>query len=107
MCEKAADRKSGQTMKKALESLITLRKLVAEMEKDLGFDSLSEVEKVIILAASELQERDGLINSVKLRQHPLTAGMSRPTFFRVVRNLEMNGDLCRPDGVQRGSFILG
>ena len=94
-------------MKKALESLITLRKLVVEMEKDLGLDSLSEVEKAIILAASELQERDGLIDSVKLRQHALTSGISKPTYFRAVRSLEMNGDLRRPDGVQRGSYILG
>lgn len=94
-------------MKQSLIALIALRKLVSEMEKDLGMNELSEVERLILLAANELQDTNGEVDSVALREHPLTADLTRPTFFRVVRKLEDRGRLQRPEGVQRGAYSLG
>lgn len=64
-------------MKQSLIALIALRKLVSEMEKDLGMNELSEVERLILLAANELQDTNGEVDSVALRE-PTDCGPDPP-----------------------------
>lgn len=89
-----------------LDTLISMRKLVANMEDDLGLKELSEAQKQIVLAAMELAERSNEISSSDLQKHSLLAGMPRPTYFKSIKVLEKLGYLKRPSGTERGAFIL-
>lgn len=87
-----------------LKALVAMRKLTAEMERDLGITEMPEPQKLSYLAAVDLQDANGLLSSAELRAHPLVKNMPRPTFFRALNGLEEAGKLFRPKGVQRGSF---
>lgn len=90
-----------------LDTLISMRKLVANMEDDLGVRDLSEAQKQIVIAAMELAQRSHEISSSDLQNHSLLAEMPRPTFFKSIKTLEKLGYLNRPSGTKRGVFILG
>ena len=91
-------------MNTKVSTLIDLKKVVKELEKDLGLGSLSSHEKAVLLAISDLQQLDGVAKTKAILTHELTASVSRPSIFRALNKLEKLGKLKRVEG-SNGSYL--
>ena len=76
-------------------NLIDLVKIVTEMERDLGLDDISNSERNVLLAISDLENAEGVANTKSILSHDLTVGISRPSIFRALAKLEELGKLSR------------
>ena len=70
-----------------LVELGRLRKLVLQMEHDLGLGDLSQNEVDILCAASEIWISKNIIESSKIREHELVNTMKPATFHRALKSL--------------------
>jgi Mn-dependent DtxR family transcriptional regulator len=91
-------------MNTKLLTLIDLKKVVKELEKDLGLGSMTSHEKAVLLAISDLQQLDGVAKTKAIMTHELTASVSRPSIFRALNKLEKLGKLKRVEG-SNGSYL--
>ena len=69
-------------------TLIELKKLLSNMEKDFGLNSLSEVERNVLYAIKDLEKENGAAKTRHLLNHEFTANMSRISVFRSIKTLE-------------------
>ena len=76
-------------------NLIDLVKIVTEMERDLGLDDISNSERNVLLAISDLEDTEGVAKTKAILSHDLTVGISRPSIFRALAKLEKLGKLSR------------
>lgn len=76
-----------------LSKLAELRKLMLSMERSLGLQDLTPVERDIYYAANELSENGNGVRTVGLIEHTLLQTVSRPTFFRALKSLVNKGYL--------------
>ena len=85
--------------------LAALRKMLWEMEVDLGLAKLSQHQRDVFYAACLVANDDKLVYSENIRQHPLLSLMARPTFYRALSELVEKGMLSvvgvRKDGRYR------
>jgi Mn-dependent DtxR family transcriptional regulator len=91
-------------MQTRISNLIDLKKVVQQLEKDLGLGSMSSHEKAVLLAISDLQQLDGVAKTKAIMTHELTASVSRPSIFRALNKLEKLGKLKRVEG-SNGSYL--
>ena len=91
-------------MNTRISHLIDLKKVVKELENDLGFGSMSSHEKAVLLAITDLQQLDGVAKTKAILTHDLTASVSRPSIFRALNKLEKLGKLKRVEG-PNGSYL--
>ncbi len=91
---------------KNVAKLTELRKLMLSMERSLGLESLSPVERDIYYAANELCEDSEYIRTVGLIEHTLLESVSRPTFFRALKSLVEKGYLSQCDSANRGRYVV-
>lgn len=91
-------------MQTRISNLIDLKKVVQQLEKDLGLGSMSSHEKAVLLAISDLQQLDGVAKTKAILTHDLTASVSRPSIFRALNKLEKLGKLKRVEG-SNGSYL--
>ena len=91
-------------MNTRISHLIDLKKVVKELEKDLGLGSMSSHEKAVLLAITDLQQLDGVAKTKAILTHDLTASVSRPSIFRALNKLEKLGKLKRVEG-SNGSYL--
>jgi hypothetical protein len=77
-------------MNTKLLTLIDLKKVVKELEKDLGLGSMTSHEKAVLLAISDLQQLDGVAKTKAIMTHELTASVSRPSILRALNKLQKN-----------------
>ena len=82
-------------MKQKFNNLIDLVKIVTEMERDLGLDDISNSERNVLLAISDLENSEGVAKTKAILSHDLTVGISRPSIFRALAKLEKLGKLSR------------
>lgn len=85
-------------MNTKISTLIDLKKVVKELEKDLGLGLMTSHEKAVLLAISDLQQLDGVAKTKAIMTHELTASVSRPSIFRALNKLEKLGKLKRVEG---------
>ena len=86
-------------------TLIELKKLLNNMEKDFGLDSLSEVEKNVLYAIKDLEKENGVAKTRHLLNHEFTANMSRISVFRSIKTLEKLRKIERKTS-KRGEYII-
>ncbi|NDD90158.1 MAG: hypothetical protein EBZ32_13255 [Rhodobacteraceae bacterium] len=67
-------------MTQKFNNLIDLVKIVSEMERDLGLSDISNSERKVLLAISDLENREGVAKTKAILSHELTVGIS-PTYF--------------------------
>lgn len=91
-------------MQTRISNLIDLKKVVQQLEKDLGLGSMSSHEKAVLLAISDLQRLDGVAKTKAILAHELTTSISRPSIFRALNKLEKLGKLKRVEG-SNGSYL--
>ena len=89
-----------------ISKLTELRKLMLEMERSMGLQSLSSVERDIYYAASDLADRPGGVQTTSLQQHSLVSEVSRPTFFRALKSLVGKGYLGQSLVSGRGQYVV-
>ena len=70
-------------------NLIDLVKIVSEMERDLGLSDISNSERKVLLAISDLENREGVAKTKAILSHELTVGISRPSVFRALAKFLM------------------
>ena len=91
-------------MQTRISNLIDLKKVVQQLEKDLGLGSMSSHEKAVLLAISDLQQLDGVAKTKAILDHELTTSISRPSIFRALKKLEEHGKLKRSGG-SNGAYL--
>ncbi len=85
-------------------TLIELKKLLNNMEKDFGLNSLSEVERNVLYAIKDLEKENGTAKTGHLLNHEFTANMSRISVFRSIKTLEKLSKIQRRTS-KRGEYI--
>ena len=88
-------------MSRNFDRLIDLKKIVSEMELELGLDALRTYEKNVLLAVSDLENTKGKARTKDILSHKLTVGISRPSVFRALNKLEGLGN------IKRGEYTTG
>lgn len=86
--------------------LATLRHMLFEMERDVGLEELSSLQRDIYYAACLLRDDQEAVNSDHLREHPLLRDMPRSSFFRVLRELADKGYLRSAGTPRSGLYKL-
>tara|TARA_B100001057_G_scaffold450279_1_gene492176 strand:- start:85 stop:369 length:285 start_codon:yes stop_codon:yes gene_type:complete len=86
-------------------TLIELKKLLNNMEKDFGLNSLSEVERNVLYAIKDLEKEHGTAKTGHLLNHDFTANMSRISVFRSIKTLEKLKKIERKTS-KRGEYII-
>lgn len=89
-----------------ISKLTKLRKLMLEMERSVGLQDLSAVERDIYYAATELSDALSGIKTTNLLDHTLVVNVSRPTFFRALKSLVCKGYLIQSQVSGRGWYIV-
>ncbi|KIC42700.1 hypothetical protein RA27_04935 [Ruegeria sp. ANG-R] len=89
-----------------IEKIAQLKRLLMGMERDLGIDNLSTVQRNIVYAATLLSETSRTVGTEDIRQHELLDGVSRSAFFRALKDLVDTGYLQHTDGRKRSAYIL-
>ena len=86
-------------------TLIELKKLLNNMEKDFGLNSLSELERNVLYAIKDLEKENGSAKTGHLLNHEFTANMSRISVFRSIKTLEQLSKIERKTS-KRGEYII-
>lgn len=58
-----------------------------QMEVEVGLEDLPQPQKDVYYAACLLADSNELVHSDAVKRHPLLAPMSRPTFYRALKEL--------------------
>ena len=90
-------------MFKTLE-LAVLRNLLCEMEREIGLRRLSDVQRDVYYAACLLTEHAPSAHVEALRSHPVACDVSRPTFYRAMRELIGQGYLAADGEGRTGMY---
>jgi DNA-binding MarR family transcriptional regulator len=89
-----------------LSKLAELRKLLRDMEREMGLRDLTPSEYDIICAAVDLEKNSQSLTTAALLEHKLVVGVSRPTFFRALKSLLGRGFLDHAEDAKRGSYVV-
>jgi len=89
-----------------ISKLTGLRKLMIEMERSMGLQDLSPVERDIYYAATELSDTLNGVRTTNLLDHKLVVEVSRPTLFRAIKSLVSRGYLIQALETGRGRYIV-
>ena len=93
-------------MSNAMKQLSRLAKLIFEIQIDLGLSDLSQPEKLVLMAAHDQSDADGQFQTRQLLSHLLSAKLVRPTFFRVLKQLEQKELLLRNPEKKSGLYSV-
>ena len=96
----------GEGIMNDISKLAELRKLLLGMERALGLEDLSSVERDIYYAASELAKSTPGVRTTVLLNHTLMQDVSRPTFFRALKSLVGKGYLSQSATSRRGVYLV-
>ena len=91
---------------KLIEKVILLKRMLEDMEQDIGLSSLTNVEKAVYLAAQDVKSPNSLVETKLIIEHAFTQKMSRPTFFRALKAIEAKGFIKHSDVKKVGLFLI-
>lgn len=75
------------------DRLARLRDLLWQMEVEVGLEQLSQSQRDVYYAACLVADEEKTLHSEQVRQHPMVKPMARPTFYRALRDLVLEGYL--------------
>jgi hypothetical protein len=88
-------------------SIAKLRKLIAEMEVELGLEDLSPVERDLLYAfICESPGAGSVVTTNDIRKNPIVRDMSDPTLYRYIASLVEKGVLALAPGRSRGAYLV-
>lgn len=83
-----------------------LRSLLFEMERDMGLSDLSTVQRDVFYAARLIADEASAFRGEAVRDQPLLKQVSRPTFYRALKSLELSGYIRRSGATHSGRYCL-
>ena len=83
-------------------TFVQLKELMFAIEQDLGISELSEPEKCVFLCIVQASEAGEPISTKAIEKHILTSNLSRPTLFRVIKQLLVKDIITQPS---HGKYI--
>lgn len=86
--------------------LARLRDLLWQMEVEVGLEQLSQSQRDVYYAACLVADGQKTIHSEQVRQHPMVAPMARPTFYRALKDLVMEGYLVAASDSKNGRYRI-
>ncbi len=89
-----------------ISKLAELRKLMLGMERSIGLEELSAVERDVYYAATDLAQQTTGVRTTGLLSHALMQDVSRPTFFRALKSLVTKGYLSQSATSRRGVYVV-
>jgi len=104
--EFARRRKYKRIMNK-LSALFELRRMLRQMERDVGLDALSSSELDVFLAAHALTGMPGgSVTSDQIRRHELVRHMAQASYHRALRSLVALGLLEKAEGFKARHYVV-
>ena len=89
-----------------IEYYAQLRKLITQMEIDIGIADLTEIERKVISALVLVSEGTGQpVHLSQLRHHVLLESMPQPSLYRAFQNL-IKARLIKKAGTARSGLYL-
>lgn len=93
--------------KKDLSAFGKLYSILAEMERDLGLDGLTEPERRVLSAIGSLLGETGkTFNSRDVKNNGVCHNLTDPTFYRALKSLVDNGYIEVIEGRKTGIYRL-
>lgn len=86
--------------------LARLRDLLWQMEVEVGLERLSQPQRDVYYAACLVADEDKTLQSEQVKGHPMVAPMARPTFYRALRDLVLEGYLEAAGGSRSGRYRI-
>ncbi|MEX0301510.1 MAG: hypothetical protein AB3N24_03720 [Leisingera sp.] len=81
--------------------------MLFQMERDIGLDRLSPVERDVFLAAHSLTSDPGApVKSDQIRSHRLVQGIAQATYHRTLKSLLDMGFLERAGGSRAKHYVV-
>ncbi|WP_264212672.1 hypothetical protein [Leisingera thetidis] len=81
--------------------------MLHQMERDIGLDRLSRVERDVLLAAHAVTAAPGApVQSEQIRSHRLVQGIAQATFHRTLKSLLDLGLLERAGGSKAKHYVV-
>jgi len=81
--------------------------MLYQMERDIGLDHLSRVERDVFLAAHALTSAPGApVQSEQIRSHRLVQGIAQATYHRALKSLLEVGLLERAGGSRAKHYVV-
>jgi hypothetical protein len=99
-------RRRGQDAVHTHSKLARLRDLLWQMEVEVGFEKLSQPQRDVYYAACLVADSDKLLHSEQVRHHPMVEAMARPTFYRALRDLVLEGYLVAASESRNGRYKI-
>jgi hypothetical protein len=94
---------------KDLKRYAQLRRVLRDMEDDIGLSDYTVTEKNIISALAQLQsdkDSEEFVASKEIKAHKLCSDIPNPSFFRALKNLLSCGHLALPANRKKGLYRL-
>lgn len=90
-----------------LNSILQLREMLRQLERDVGLEDLSRFERDVLLAAHGLCKRPGdVISSEQIREHALVQAAAQATFYRAIRSLLSRGLLEHAANTKARAYVV-
>ena len=86
--------------------LARLRDLLWHMEVEVGLERLSQPQRDVYYAACLVADEQKLLHSEQVRHHPIVQAMPRPTFYRALRDLVLEGYLVAASESRNGRYKI-
>lgn len=86
--------------------LARLRDLLWQMEVEVGLERLSQPQRDVYYAACLVADGEKTLHSEQVRQHPMVAPMARPTFYRALKDLVVEGYLVAATETKNGRYRI-
>ncbi len=81
--------------------------MLRQMERDVGLDKLSRVERDVFLAAHNLSEKPGdIVHTEQIRKHTLVETITQATYHRALRTLLSMGMLEHAENTKARCYIV-
>ncbi len=86
--------------------LAGLRDLLWHMEVEVGLEKLSQPQRDVYYAACLVADEKKLLHSEQIRHHPIVQAMARPTFYRALKDLVLEGYLVAASESKNGRYKI-
>lgn len=86
--------------------IAALRNMLWQMEVEVGLEKLPQPQKDVYYAACLAADDNRLVHSDSVKQQPMLALMSRPTFYRALKELVDKNFLVHAGQRQDGRYLV-
>lgn len=86
------------------DKLARLRDLLWQMEVEVGLEKLSQPQRDVYYAACLVADDEQNLHSEQIKQHPMITPMTRPTFYRALKDLVLEGYLVAVCDKKNGQY---